>query len=784
MAKAAAAATAKLLSLNAVKCAALGIIGMAGVLISAVGPIKLPFAETLAKTYYRQAVTGLLLMALAIAGLITAVVNLFDPNQFKDQIVRYVHERTQRDLVLDGELTMHYFPKLGIESGKASLSQRRSAREFASIDKARVHIAWLPLLRGRMHVDRFEVDGLRAQLVRFKDGTTNVDDLLHDLSTIAPEHVELDGAQLHRAALQWTDELAWQRGSLHDLEIEIGRIADSMASPLTASARIDAPAAGVDARLRLKGRLLFDAQAGRVELARIEGQLDGQALGIDNLALQIKGDLSALPRERTIAADNLLLSAMHKSGLSVYQTVLSAPEVKWGEYKLSGTSLSVEASVSHPARSGALSVKVPRFEWAERALRDTVAQAQLTLQRDGATVHAQGSGSLALVLDGGPRLELAALDATATVAHPALATAMAAQLKGQVDINLAQHSAQAVLAGQLAGADVKAELGVVDYGARAQWTLDVEQAKLDADALLAPAWLARWHDDAMPFDAAVLRDANLRGRWRVTQLKAAGLQFDAVSTRFDLDKSVLQLDPIAAQVYGAQLEAVLRIDAAGAVPRVVAKGSLNEAELRPLLADAAQASWLDGRGALTWDLLAEGASVGTLRQALAGSLNVTLRSGALSGIDLRAALLEGRGELGKRAPAQQRDLNATASTPFNEIKGRIELRERRATARALELTAAALRATGEGELLLDSGVVDLRLQASVGRGAHELASLAGISVPMHVQGPWRQPRLAFDFGAATGVNAAHASEATGEPALALVKTSASSSGERAAASPK
>jgi hypothetical protein len=53
-----------------------------------------------------------------------------------------------------------------------------------------------------------------------------------------------------------------------------------------------------------------------------------------------------------------------------------------------------------------------------------------------------------------------------------------------------------------------------------------------------------------------------------------------------------------------------------------------------------------------------------------------------------------------------------------------------------------------------------------------------------VQGPWRQPRLAFDFGAATGVNAANASEATGEPALALVKTSASSSGERAATSPK
>ena len=772
-AKIASQSAAKIASLSAVKCAALGIIGMAGLLISAVGPFKLPFAETLAKTYYRQAVTGLLLMALAIAGLVTAVVKLFDPNQFKDQIVRYVHERTQRDLVLDGDLTMHYFPKLGIESGKASLSQRRSAREFASVDNARVTIAWLPLLRGRMHVDRVEVDGLRAQLVRFKDGTTNIDDLLHDLSSIAPAHVDLDGVQLHRVALQWSDELAWQRGSLHDVEIQLGRIADSLASPLTASARIDAPAAGIDARLQLKGRLLFDSQAGRVELARIDGQLDGQALGIDNLALQIKGDLSALPRERTIAADNLLLSAMHKSGLSVYQTVLSAPEVKWSEYKWTGASLSVEASVAHPARNSALSVKVPRFEWAERALRDTVAQAQLTWQRAGATVRAQGSSPLALVLDGGPRIELPALDASATITHPALAAALPAQLKGKLDVNLAQQSAQATLAGQLAGADVKAAIGVLDYGARAQWTLDVEQAKLDADALLAPDWLARWHDDAMSFDASALRDANLRGRWRVTQLKAGGLQFDAVSTRFELEKSVLQLDPIAAQAYGAQVEAVLRIDAAGAVPRVVAKGSLNEADLRPLLADAAQASWLDGRGALTWDLLAEGASVGTLRQALAGSLNVTLRSGALTGFDLRAALLEGRGEIGKHAPAQQLELNAAASTPFNEIKGRIELRERRATAQSLELSAAAIRATGDGELLLDSGLLDVRLQANVGRGAHELASLAGVSVPMHVQGPWRQPRLAFDFGAATGVNAARAGDAAGEPALALVKTSAS-----------
>src|SRR5215471_20254824 len=94
------AASQKIASLSAIKCAMLGIFGMIGVLISAIGPFKVPFAETLAKTYYRQAVTGLVIMVALFVGLITAVVKLFDPNQFKDQLVHWVHERTQRDLVL------------------------------------------------------------------------------------------------------------------------------------------------------------------------------------------------------------------------------------------------------------------------------------------------------------------------------------------------------------------------------------------------------------------------------------------------------------------------------------------------------------------------------------------------------------------------------------------------------------------------------------------------------------------------------------------------------------
>jgi hypothetical protein len=61
-----------------------------------------------------------------------------------------------------------------------------------------------------------------------------------------------------------------------------------------------------------------------------------------------------------------------------------------------------------------------------------------------------------------------------------------------------------------------------------------------------------------------------------------------------------------------------------------------------------------------------------------------------------------------------------------------------------------------------------------------LASLAGVSVPMHVQGPWRQPRLEFDFGAASGGPVAQAAQPANDAALTLVRTTASTAGERAA----
>jgi hypothetical protein len=52
---------------------------------------------------------------------------------------------------------------------------------------------------------------------------------------------------------------------------------------------------------------------------------------------------------------------------------------------------------------------------------------------------------------------------------------------------------------------------------------------------------------------------------------------------------------------------------------------------------------------------------------------------------------------------------------------------------------------------------------------------------MHVQGPWRQPRLAFDFGAASGGSLAQAPETAGDAALTLVRAVTPVAGEHTSA---
>src|SRR5512134_2502930 len=124
--------------------------------------------------YALIALGGLIVLAGAALAYVAAT---FDPNAYKPQIVQAVKDKTQRTLKLEGDIKLAFWPSIGARIGKASLSERGSDKEFASVEQAQVAVKLMPLLSKQVIVDGVEVRGLRASLVRTKDGKTNVDDL-------------------------------------------------------------------------------------------------------------------------------------------------------------------------------------------------------------------------------------------------------------------------------------------------------------------------------------------------------------------------------------------------------------------------------------------------------------------------------------------------------------------------------------------------------------------------------------------------------------------------------
>ena len=164
----------------------------------------------------------------------------FDPNRYKDGIERMARERTGRTLKLQGELKLAFFPSLGASVGGVTLSERGSSREFVALQSAQASVKLMPLLYGQVIVDAVRVSGLKAQIVRSKDGTYNFSDLLEgkaekpaakparekkDQST--PVVFDIASVDIDRAAVAYRDTNTGQEISLSDLTLHSGRIAEN-----------------------------------------------------------------------------------------------------------------------------------------------------------------------------------------------------------------------------------------------------------------------------------------------------------------------------------------------------------------------------------------------------------------------------------------------------------------------------------------------------------------------------------------------------------------------------
>ncbi|TFW72307.1 AsmA family protein [Methylotenera oryzisoli] len=253
--------------------------------------------------YGAAGVVALLVLAVAI---ISAT---FNPNDYKPLIIKLVQEKKQRTLNIEGDIKLAFWPKIGADLGKLSISEHNSEQTFASIQGAKVALALLPLLKKELVVDTVYIDGAQANIIKYKDGTNNFDDLLSkDEEESEQIKFDVDGVKVTNSAINYTDEGTGAKYALSKFNLTSGHIA--LAEPIDLATDFSATAnqPALAANVKLKGTFLADPEAKHFAAKNLDASIKGDVLGGKDVAITLSGDVDAKPETREFLVDSLKLA--------------------------------------------------------------------------------------------------------------------------------------------------------------------------------------------------------------------------------------------------------------------------------------------------------------------------------------------------------------------------------------------------------------------------------------------------------------------------------------------
>ncbi|WIM04732.1 MAG: AsmA family protein [Candidatus Nitricoxidivorans perseverans] len=233
------------------------------------------------------------LLALVLAA-VAVVMSRFDAGFIKAEAAKAVQEKKQRTLRIDGPLELSFWPNLGVRVGRLSLSEHKSDREFLALESARVSVAVMPLLDRQVVVDTIEISGAQATIVRRRDGTLNIDDLLSKDEDKSPMvKFDIAGIRVDGSRLAFRDEQGRRDIALSGLSLRTGRVANAAEGPLELAAKVTSnnPRSAVD--IKIAARYRFDLDAKDIALSKLDAAIEGELAGMRRLKLPVTGSLRA-----------------------------------------------------------------------------------------------------------------------------------------------------------------------------------------------------------------------------------------------------------------------------------------------------------------------------------------------------------------------------------------------------------------------------------------------------------------------------------------------------------
>ena len=687
-------------------------------------------------------------VGVAVAG-VSYLALTFDPNDYKNQIIQIVKNEKQRNLHLDGQIGLSFFPNIGVKLERVSLSEYKSEQPFASLETARVSLALMPLLSKHLVVNEVLVSGLSGTLIKHRDGSTNIDDLLgkdeKPKDSKSPLTFDIAAFRIEKTGLTYRDEGSGAQYNIADLNLKTSRIANGVPGNVALSARVQANQPKLDIIATLKSGLTFDLERQSYQLTGMEAQVNGAALDVANLKLNASGDARANLSAQEFGASQFKLSATGVKSKDNFDVSVAAPELSLNRDKFTGHDLRLDAKLDGAPGLVVAALSLPELQGNEKSFK----VAALKLDLDVKQAEQAFKVALSSPLSGNfqdRQFDLAHLTLAVHATGDKLPNkSVSSQLTGRVQIDGLKQTVQANLAGGLLQSQIVAHIGVKDFDHPAiEFDLGVDQ--FDADLYLPKKAASKTNQPETPIDLSALRSLNLDGSVRIGKLKAANIKLSELKFALAAHHGLLKVSPLSANLYQGSMQGSLLVNAAG-LQNIQINQTLGQINVAALTRDAASFDTLEGRGTVAMNLSMQGNTVSGMKKAMNGSLSLNLTDGAIKGINIAKKLRDAQSMLGK---TQTQSANQSEKTDFSELKASFKVNNGVAHNDDLSLKSPLLRLSGNGDINVGQDSMNYLAKATLARtleGQGGRDTVGGITVPVRVSGPFSDLKYTLDFGA-------------------------------------
>lgn len=753
----------------------------------------------------KKLAVALVILVAIIVGILLALPHIIDVNQYRGEIQAQLQQRLDRPVQL-GQLSLGVFP-LRVEANNVVIGEDPSfqgALPLAEVAQLDVSVNWLPLLSKKVEINSLELKRPKIELIRSAQGVWNFSTIgaapapanapAQPQQSAAPASsqpgggISLGELKITDGQIAVTDYQKNEPRQVYDhIDLALKNFAPGEKFSLDLTAHL--PGSGTEtftlsgsggpidsadvSATPFKGRLKLD----EVSLSGAQKFLNAQALAGTDAVISGSGDFSnensVMSASGSLKFENAVVQGV-KVGCPMTadfnvsdNSKTNVLDIKKCDLKLGSTPVSVQGTLTNGA-SPTINASIQTID---AKLGELLSIAKLfgVSAADGVT----GSGTITLNVNAsGPIKNTAAmnLSGSGSLQNVALQTPTLAQpLKiRSANLQFAQNSMNLTnLAASLGSTNATGNLSVANFQApQLKFALNIDKLnvtqleQITGGSQKPPAQRradARWSlvpsvEAAAPPPPGFLQSATGNGTIAVGTITYEQTVLTNVHANVALDRGVIQLNPLASNIYGGQENGSVTVDTRPNPMTYAVNAKLTKVDANQLLSSVSSVkNTLYGTLGATTNISFATPPSGDVVQTLNGTMAINLANGKLMKLDL-AGELSKIGKFGGVTPKGYTAISQMSGT-FNVRNGVAQTNDMKAVLDIGNMTATGtINLVSQALNMHVTAVLNKSFSQSVGGtgvGGYLQTALANkngeLVLPVIITGNMNHPLVAPDL---------------------------------------